>query len=94
MSFLDQFEITLQRSLREIEQNLRGIQDIIQNQDIVLKTSKKQYRKKKDSPEENIREVYDIPTVIKKPKKRKKKKNKMVFSRYVIDTSSSSEDNI
>lgn len=94
MSFLDQFEINLQSSLRKIEQNLRDIQDIVKNHDIVLKTSKKQFRKKKKPLEQNIREVYDIPTVIKKPKKRKKKKNKMVFSRYVIDTSSSSEDNI
>ena len=47
MSFLDQFEINLQSSLRKIEQNLRDIQDIVKNQDIVLKTSKKQFRKKR-----------------------------------------------
>jgi len=48
MSFLDQFEINLQSSLRKIEQNLRDIQDIVKNHDIVLKTSKKQFRKKKN----------------------------------------------
>ena len=115
---LDHIETSILINLREIEQNLRDIQDSLKNTkstksknpDII---EKKKYKKKKeeinkreayDTPNIEVcdnrgREVYDMPEreVYDKPTKKKKRKKKSIgipFSRFVVDTSSSSEENI
>ena len=78
--------------LRKIEQNLSNIQELIEN-------------KKNKMPafdrDAFDRDAFDKPTFVKPKyertikKKRKKKKSKIgtPFSNYIVDTSSSSEEN-
>ena len=93
MTNLDHIDKIFLTHLRKIEQNLSNIQELIENK--IPKFDRPKFDSPKFDRPTFDRPKFDSPKYERPIKKKRKKKSKVgiPFSNYIVDTSSSSDEN-